>query len=72
MTWFVLLVTFYTHAVVQKMAGYVKLPIVENYKLSGVVGLCKYGHIIILVYQSPLICVPHPSFILAEWIKKFG
>ena len=50
MTYFVLLVTACcTHVVIQnafiKPVGRVKLPVVENYKLHGMVGLCKYGHI---------------------------
>ena len=28
-----------------KPAGHVKLPVMERYKLHGMVGLCKYGHI---------------------------
>ena len=29
-----------------KPASRVKLPVAENYKLRGMVGLCKYGHIL--------------------------
>ena len=50
MSCFVLLVTtFSTHVVVQKIfikpAGHVKLPVLKNYKLREMGGLCKYGHI---------------------------
>ena len=34
-----------------KPGGRVKFPVVENYKLRGMVGLCEYGHILYYIFQ---------------------